>query len=138
MVGQAYRQTRRVVGQGAGPSGAVPGDTEPEVEPDYRFTLANERTFLAWLRTALSLLAAGVALDQFVPELGAPGLRTALGVGLGALSVLCAVGGLLRWHRVQQAMRRGRPLPVARSGVVLAVGLAVVGLVVSVLLLTGS
>jgi putative membrane protein len=131
-----------VVGQGAGASGALPDETPDEVahetEPDYRFTLANERTFLAWLRTALSLLAAGVALDQFVPELGAPGLRTALGVGLGALSVLCAVGGLLRWQRVQLAMRRGRPLPVTRSGVVLGVGLAVVGLVVSVLLATGA
>ena len=28
-------------------------------EPDYRFTLANERTFLAWVRTALGLLAGG-------------------------------------------------------------------------------
>ena len=109
-----------------------------ETEPDYRFTLANERTFLAWLRTALSLLAAGVALDQFVPDLGGPGLRTALGVGLGALSVLCAVGGLLRWHRVQRCMRRGEPLPAARAGVVLAAGLAVVAVVLSVLLVTGG
>jgi putative membrane protein len=115
----------------------VPG-APAEAEPDYRFTLANERTFLAWLRTALSLLAAGVALDQFVPDLGAAALRTALGVGLGALSVLCAVGGLLRWHRVQQAMRRGEALPTTRAGVVLAAGLALVALVVSVLLVTGS
>jgi putative membrane protein len=33
-------------------------------EPDYRFTLANERTFLAWIRTALALLAGGVLLHQ--------------------------------------------------------------------------
>src|SRR3984893_15268857 len=33
-----------------------------EGEPDYRFTLANERTFLAWQRTALGLLAAAVAV----------------------------------------------------------------------------
>ena len=37
---------------------------EPQV--DYRFILANERTFLAWMRTALGLVAGGVALDQFV------------------------------------------------------------------------
>ncbi|SDP09092.1 putative membrane protein [Klenkia soli] len=112
----------------------VPGDAEP----DYRFTLANERTYLAWLRTALSLLAAGVALDQFVPELGAPGYRTAVGAGLGALSVLAAAGGLLRWRRVQRAMRAGAALPTARAGVVLGAGLVVVGLVVSVLLVVGA
>jgi putative membrane protein len=36
-------------------------------EPDYRFTLANERTFLAWIRTSLALLAGGVAVVQLVP-----------------------------------------------------------------------
>lgn len=41
-------------------------DTATDVEPDYRFTLANERTFLAWQRTALGLLAAAVALVQLV------------------------------------------------------------------------
>ena len=51
-------------------------DTGPEEhEPDYRFTLANERTFLAWQRTALGLLAAAVALVQLVPELTIPGAR---------------------------------------------------------------
>ena len=113
-------------------------DVPEESEPDYRFTLANERTFLAWLRTALSLLAAGVALDQFVPQLGAPGVRAALGAALGLLSVLAAVGGWLRWSRVQRLMRRGQPLPVARTGVVLALGLAVVGIVVSVLVVVGA
>lgn len=38
-------------------------------EPDYRFTLANERTFLAWVRTGLALLAGGLLLDQFASEL---------------------------------------------------------------------
>lgn len=109
-----------------------------ESEPDYRFTLANERTLLAWLRTALSLLAAGVALDQLVPEFAVPGARTATGVALGLLSVLAAVGGLLRWRRVQQAMRHDEPLPPVRSVVVLAAGLAVIGLSTSVFLLVGG
>ena len=40
-------------------------------EPDYRFTLANERTFLAWLRTALALIAGGVQPGkQFPPHRG--------------------------------------------------------------------
>ena len=33
--------------------------------PDYRFTLANERTFLAWIRTALALMAGAVAHAPF-------------------------------------------------------------------------
>ena len=48
-------------------------DSPEEHEPDYRFTLANERTFLAWQRTALGLLAAAVAVIQFVPSLSVPG-----------------------------------------------------------------
>ncbi len=40
--------------------------------PDYRFSLANERTFLAWIRTALGFLAAGVGLDQLAPDFATP------------------------------------------------------------------
>src|SRR3954470_17367229 len=102
-----------------------------EREPDYRFTLANERTLLAWLRTALALLAAGVGAVQFLPEPGPGWLRTAAGGALGLLSVLASVGGLVRWPRGQRAMRRGEPLPVFRTAWVLACVLAAVGLVVS-------
>ena len=45
--------------------------------PDYRFSLANERTFLAWIRTALGFLAAGVGLDQLAPDFHARHSRTA-------------------------------------------------------------
>ena len=55
------------------------------IEPDYRFTLANERTFLAWQRTSLGLMAAAVAVVQFMPELAIPGLRHVLGVGVGVI-----------------------------------------------------
>ena len=51
-------------------------------EPDYRFTLANERTFLAWIRTALALIAGGIAVVQFVPAFGIPGVRHGLSVAL--------------------------------------------------------
>lgn len=108
-------------------------DTERHVnveqEPDYRFTLANERTFLAWQRTALGLLAAAVALVQLVPELAIPGSRRLLGVGLAVLAVLTSGMGLLRWHQTDRAMRRGDPLPRHPSPVYLAVGLSLVGLV---------
>jgi putative membrane protein len=105
-------------------------DTGPEEhEPDYRFTLANERTFLAWQRTSLGLLAAAVALVQLVPELTVPGARRALGVGLAALAVLTSGMGLRRWQQADRAMRRGEPLPRQPTPAYLAVGLSVVGLV---------
>ncbi len=103
-------------------------DSEREREPDYRFTLANERTFLAWQRTALGLLAAAVALVQLVPELTIPGARRALGVGLALLAVLTSGMGLLRWRQADHAMRRGEPLPRHPTPAYLAVGLTVVGL----------
>ena len=103
-------------------------------EPDYRFTLANERTFLAWVRTALALLAAGVGVVQLVPQFTVPGARTAVGVVLGLLSVVAAGGGVLRWARVQRAMRRGGPLPQVRTTWLLAGGLVVVAVGLCVLL----
>ncbi len=100
-----------------------------EQEPDYRFTFANERTYLAWQRTALGLLAAAVAVVQLVPELGIPGARRVLGVGLAVLAILTNAMGLRRWREADRAMRRGEPLPRHPSPAYLAVGLAVVGLV---------
>ncbi|SEH55900.1 putative membrane protein [Mycolicibacterium rutilum] len=98
-------------------------------EPDYRFTLANERTFLAWQRTALGLLAAAVAVVQFMPELGVPGSRHAVGMAVGVLAVLTSGAGLHRWHRVDYAMRRDQPLSRPRTPVYLTIGLIVIGLV---------
>ncbi|MFE7559771.1 YidH family protein [Kitasatospora sp. NPDC057500] len=97
-------------------------------EPDYRFSLANERTFLAWFRTGLALIAAALAVAQFVP----PHARGTAGAVLGA--VLAVVGSLIcatawfRWRAVQRAMRHQRPLPHSRMLPVLAVGAAVAGL----------
>ena len=99
-----------------------------EVEPDYRFTLANERTFLAWERTALGLLAASVAVVQLVPELSIPGARHVLGVLLAVLATITAGVGVLRWRQVDRAMRRGLPLPRHPTPAYLGVGLIVIGL----------
>jgi putative membrane protein len=82
-------------------------------EPDYRMSLAAERTYLAYLRTGLALLAAGVAIAAALPDAGASPLRRAIGV------VLTAAGGSLlgfarpRWKAITRAMRRGEPLPPA-------------------------
>jgi putative membrane protein len=104
-------------------------DSPEESELDYRFTFANERTFLAWQRTALGLLAAAVALVQLVPELAIPGSRRLLGVGLALLAIVTSGMGLLRWQQADRAMRRGGPLPRHPSPVYLAVGLTVVGII---------
>lgn len=91
-------------------------------EPDARFTLANERTFLAWIRTSLGLLAAGVAVVQFAPDLGFTGARTVAGLVFVVLAVLSAGGGLVRWRAVDAAMRHDTPLPALRLPWVLVAG----------------
>lgn len=104
------------------------GDNDSEVEPDYRFTLANERTYLAWQRTALGLLAAAVAVVQLVPELAIPGARHVLGLILALLAILTAGMGILRWEQVDRAMRRDLPMPRHPTPVYLGIGLVLVGL----------
>jgi putative membrane protein len=111
-------------GGGAGARG-----TGEEFEPDYRFTLANERTFLAWQRTALGLLAAAVAVVQLVPELAIPGARHVIGGLLATLAMLTAGAGLHRWNQVERAMRRGLPLPRHRTPLWIGLGLVLVALI---------
>ena len=110
-------------------AGERDADTAAADEPDYRFTLANERTFLAWQRTALGLLAAAVAVVQLVPELSIPGARHALGLLLAVLAILTSGMGLVRWEQADRAIRRGGPLPRRPTPAYLAVGLIVVGLI---------
>lgn len=93
-------------------------------EPDPRFSFANERTFLAWLRTALALIAGGVALDAFNLPLS-ESLQRGLAVALVLLGLLCAVASWSRWARAERAMRRGEPLPASTFGAVLAAALVV-------------
>lgn len=108
-------------------------------EPDPRFTLANERTFLAWVRTALALLAGGVAVEAFTGALFAPPVRVVLSTVLLVLAALLALGAGARWLRVERAMRRSRPLPLPLIVPVLAGGvvLAVVVLLAAVVLPRG-
>jgi len=101
-------------------------------EPDARFTLANERTFLAWIRTALGLVAAGVAVKALLDG-GLARVAAAVLVGLGAFVPSYA---FVRWAVSERALRCGRPLPAMVSGVALAVGLTAAGvaLVVAVIM----
>jgi putative membrane protein len=95
-------------------------------DPDARFSMANERTFLAWIRTAMALLAGGVAIDVVDLDLSS-GLHRALAVLVLVLGILCAVMSWLRWARSERAMRHRQPLPAPGLGAVLALGLVLAG-----------
>jgi putative membrane protein len=93
----------------------LPGAVERDsggTEPDPRFTFANERTFLAWSRTALALVVAGLAIVQLLPPFpGVPVGRHLLGLPLIALGAVLAVVAYTEWVRNQRALRRGEPMP---------------------------
>ncbi|MDM7856565.1 YidH family protein [Cellulomonas alba] len=98
-------------------------------EPDARFSLANERTFLAWIRTSLALLAAGVALEALDLPIERH-VRLAASIVLVSLGVLAPVAAWLGWARGERAMRQGRPLPAPTGFALLVVGVLVAGLLV--------
>lgn len=101
-------------------------------EPDPRFTLANERTFLAWIRTSLALLAGGVAVEAFMAELLGPELRKTISVLLLVLALLIGGGSFFRWVNVERAMRRKAPMPLPLMAPVLAIGGALVAAIMVV------
>ena len=103
--------------------------------PDYRFSLANERTFLAWIRTGLALEAGGLAAAQFLPALAVAHLREAIAVALLVLGGVVSVRAVDHWARAERAMRLKRDLPPSRFPAVLSIllGLGSLLLVVAVL-----
>jgi putative membrane protein len=112
-------------------------EQEEEHEPDVRFTYANERTFLAWNRTALALIATGVAASQLLPEFHVNGGRRILGLPLIALGALVALTSFLHWQANQRAMRRDQPLPRSPMPLVLSIGIGIVAIIAVVLAATG-
>jgi len=100
-------------------------------DPDVRFSLANERTALAWVRTGLGLVAGGVALTSFAS------LARLSGVVDVIAAVACLAGAgfagyaLLAWRRNERAMRRGEPLPPPTGLPVLVAGVLVLALLVA-------
>lgn len=95
-------------------------------EPDPRFTLANERTFLAWIRTALALLAGGIAVEAFTSDIFIPQVRKLVAILLLMLAMIVGIVAAIRWLRVERAMRHKTPLPLTLLVPVLALGGAVV------------
>lgn len=116
--------------------GERPGPADPRwprrvygvgTEPDPRFTLANERTFLAWLRTALGLMVAAAAVRAF----GTDGSRWTAAV-LAVLAVGVAAEAFPRWSRNERALRQQLPLPSTPVAVVSAVGVVAAGVTIAV------
>ena len=103
-------------------------------EPDARFTLANERTFLAWVRTALAMLAGAVAVHAPAIELDEWVKNTISLVLLGAAS-LAVTQSWLRWRAVEVSIRTGQPLPGFAGPAMLAavIGVLIVGVAIGVL-----
>lgn len=104
-------------------------------EPDPRFTLANERTFLTWLSTALALSAGGVAMAAVPEGVFVPWMRTTLAVMLVVLAALAAGMAYPRWRNIQRALRNETPLPPPALAAVFGYGVAAVAVVALVLIL---
>ncbi len=107
----------------------MPSAEPPAGEPDYRFTLANERTLLAYERTAIALVAAALAVLHLLDK-GWP--TTVLGVALIAAGAVASGAGYARFRAVERALRAGSALPTNRGLHVLAA--AVVACVLAALL----
>ncbi|MEV6065690.1 DUF202 domain-containing protein [Nocardia sp. NPDC052001] len=106
-----------------------------ETELDYRFTLANERTFLAWMRTALGLLAGGVAVHELVKPFRHHGVRSAVAMSCIVLAGIIALGAYGRWRHVQSAMERGDTMPRTLMVPILAAGIAIIAVLAGIGLL---
>lgn len=100
--------------------------------PDPRFTFANERTFLAWNRTALALLATGLAVVQFL-KLGIEQARLVIAIPLILLGAVIALMSLRRWEDSERAMRLRQPLPEANPQAVVAIGIGVISVLAGIL-----
>ena len=101
---------------------------EPSPHADVQLSFANERTFLAWERTALGLITAGLAITQLLPSFDFPGGRRLIGLPLIGLGILIGAVSYLEWHRNQDAIRHDRPLPPSRLPLIVAIVVTVVAI----------
>jgi inner membrane protein YidH len=106
-------------------------------EPDVRFTLANERTYLAWIRTSLALIGGGLAAGQLL-EFQSALARLAVALPPIVLGAVLALTSYRRWEANQRALRLGEPLPSGGPPRLLAAGIGAVALVVAVIVVVDA
>lgn len=106
-------------------------------EPDPRFTLANERTFLAWIRTSLAFTVGGIALETLADPLQET-LRLIAALVLIAIGLFLPLQAWIGWTRTERAVREGRPLPSPGMMLPTVIGLVLVGGLVAVAVLLGG
>jgi inner membrane protein YidH len=149
LAGRVWQRSGRDETRGRGKSAVTdqPGGKDPATtstdddgtEPDARYTFANERTFLAWSRTSLALVVGGLAIAQLLPPFpGIPWGRHIIGTPLILLGCAVSVISYLEWKASQRALRHGRPLPRSRLPQILAIAIAVIGLIAAVLALLSA
>ena len=117
------------------PSGFFADPRSVGHEPDVRFSLANERTFLAWIRTALALIGGGLAIEKLVPHFGGRLIIALVFMGLG---LMLAATSYRRWARNEIALRTDKPLPPSRWALLVAIGVTFAGLLAVILVLLGE
>jgi putative membrane protein len=106
--------------------------------PDYRFSLANERTFLAWVRTGLALVGGGLAVAAFIPPLRWPYVREGIALALLLLGAAVSLRAVDHWARCERAMRLGQPLPRSRFPAILALVIGAGAVLMLILVLTSA
>jgi putative membrane protein len=116
-----------------------PASDDDGTEPDPRYTFANERTFLAWSRTALALVVAGLGIIQLLPPFpGVPWGRHVLGVPLIVFGAVVAVSAYAEWVKSQWAMRHDKPLPRSVMPKILTAVIFVMAVVSAVVVLASA
>jgi putative membrane protein len=110
-------------------------------------TLANERTYLAYVRTALAFIAFGFVIARFslfarefstLVHAGSSkeGLSTAFGTGMAAFGIVVAILGAWRYAATDRGLREGRVVALsAPAGYLISLFIVAVGAVVAVALL---
>lgn len=109
----------------------------PDGQPDLRFVLANERTFLAWNRTALAFVAAGLAVAQLLGQVAVPGGNRTLALPLIGAGGVMATMSYRRWRQVGNALVHRKEPPRSVLPQILAVTVTATAMAAVVIAVTG-